>query len=208
MGYPFRYGINSVLLNEAGRRFFDSEFLLGIEPRPNGRVDKTYFTLLCADEDKDHPLCQGRSDPTPITGTLSSRSAVLFDLDDDGDLDIVTNEMNDRPQVLISNLSEKKKIRFLKVKLVGAASNRDGLGATVNVQAGGQTFTRYHDGKSGYLSQSSLPLYFGLGTAERIDRVQVIWPSGSRQELAKDIPLNGLLTMKEVEAEKRKAKSE
>ena len=110
MGYPFRYGINSVLLNEAGRRFFDSEFLLGIEPRPNGRVDKTYFTLLCADEDKDHPLCQGRSDPTPITGTLSSRSAVLFDLDDDGDLDIVTNEMNDRPQVLISNLSEKKKI--------------------------------------------------------------------------------------------------
>ena len=208
MGYPFRYAINSVLLNEAGQRFFDSEFLLGVEPRSNGRIEKIYFTLLCGTEDKDHPRCQGLSGPLPIAGSLSSRSAVLFDLDDDGDLDIVTNEMNDRPQGLISNLAERKPVHFLTVKLIGTTSNRDGLGATVKVQAGNKTFTRYHDGKSGYLSQSSLPLYFGLGTLERIDRVEVVWPSGSRQELAKDIPLNRLLAIREAAAGRREAKLE
>ena len=75
-------------------------------------------------------------------------------------------------------------------------------------RAGLRSFTHYHDGKSGYLSQSSLPLYFGLGTAEGIDRVEVLWPSGSRQEVTKDLLLNGLLTIKEVEAAKGKAKSE
>ena len=109
---------------------------------------------------------------------------------------------------LISNLSEKKTIHFLKLRLIGTTSNRDGLGATVKVRAGDQTFTRYHDGKSGYLSQSALPLYFGLGTAERINGVEVLWPSGTRQEVTKDIPHNGLLTIKEVEAGSRKANPE
>jgi enediyne biosynthesis protein E4 len=198
MGYPFRYAINSVLLNEAGQRFFDSEFLLGVEPRAGGRIEKVYFTLHCANEDESHPLCQGLSGSNPVDGSLSTRSAATFDLDDDGDLDIVTSEFNDHPQVLVSNLTGKKQINFLKVKLVGAVSNRDGLGATVTLQAGGRTLTRYHDGKSGYLSQSSLPLYFGLGNAERVERVEVIWPSGSRQELVRDIPTNSLVTIREV----------
>ena len=94
---------------------------------------------------------------------LGSRSAAIFDLDNDGDLDIVTNDFNSPPQVLVSNLSERQPIHWLKVKLTGTASNRDGLGATVRVIAGGRTLTKYNDGKSGYLSQSSLPLYFGLG---------------------------------------------
>jgi hypothetical protein len=196
MGYPFRYAINSVLLNEAGRRFFDSEFLLGVEPR--GRIEKVYFTLNCNGEDKDHPLCQGQSVPNPVDGSLSTRSAVIFDLDNDGDLDIVTSEFNDRPQVLVSNLAEKKTINFLKVKLIGTASNRDGLGATMKVQAGGRTFTRYHDGKSGYLAQSSLPLYFGLGAAEKVERIEVTWPSGGYQEQTRDIPINSLVTIREA----------
>jgi len=64
---------------------------------------------------------------------------------------------------------------------VGTASNRDGLGATVRVHAGGRVYTKYNDGKSGYLSQSSLPLYFGLGDATTIDRIEVDWPSGRKQ---------------------------
>jgi len=125
---------------------------------------------------------------------LTSRSSVIFDLDEDGDLDIVTNEMVGRPQVLVSNLSEKKPIHFLKVKLAGTVSNRDGLGATVKVRAGAKTYTRYHDGKSGYLSQSSsLPLYFGLGEADKADRIEVTWPSGTKQTLTENIPANALL---------------
>jgi hypothetical protein len=132
-----------------------------------------------------------------VTGTLSSRSSAVFDLDDDGDLDIVTNEWNDHPQVLISNLSEKKSIHYLKIKLIGTASNRDGLGATVKVHASTKTYTRYHDGKSGHLSQSSMPLYFGLDAAATIDRIEVLWPSGKKQLLTEGIPVDKLLTITE-----------
>jgi len=197
MGYPFRYGINSVLLNDNGRRFLDSEFVLGVEPRRNNRIEKEYFTLDCSGADKNHALAYHKKGIVTVIGSISSRSSVALDLDDDGDLDIVTNEQNDRPQVLVSNLSEKKQIHFLKIKLVGAASNRDGLGATVKVHCGSKTYTRYHDGKSGYLAQSILPLYFGLGDADRIDRIEVLWPSGRKQTLIEGISPNTTLTITE-----------
>ena len=197
MGYPFRYATDSVLLNENGRRFVDSEFVLGVEPRKNHRIEKEYFTLDASGQDKDNPLSRHRKGIVGVVGSISSRSSVAFDLDDDGDLDLVTNEFNDHPQVLISNLSEKRPVHFLKIKLAGTVSNRDGLGATVKVRCGPRTYTRYHDGKSGYLSQSSMPLYFGLGEAARIDQIEVLWPSGRKQTLSEAIPTNTLLTITE-----------
>ena len=197
MGYPLRYAINSVLLNESGQRFVDSEFVLGVEPRKDNRIEKEFFILNCSGEDKKHPLCRDQTGVLSVTGTLSSRSSVAFDLDDDGDLDLVTNEWNDHPQVLISNLSEKKPIRYLKIKLTGTVSNRDGLGAMVKVHSGSKTYTRYHDGKSGHLSQSSAPLYFGLDAAAKIDRIEVLWASGKKQMLTERIPVNTLLTITE-----------
>jgi hypothetical protein len=121
----------------------------------------------------------------------------LLDLDDDGDLDIVTNEQNDRPQVLISDLAQRQKIRFLKVRLIGSKSNRDGLGAVVKVHAAGRAFTQYADGKSGYLAQSALPLYFGLGEA-KAERIEVTWPSGRTQIVRENIVENGLITVRET----------
>jgi hypothetical protein len=197
MGYPLRYAINSVLLNEGGQRFVDSEFVLGVEPRQGNRIEKEFFTLDCSGEDKRHPLCRGKTGVLSVIGTTSSRSSAAFDLDDDGDLDLITNDWNDRPQVLISNLSEKAPIHFLKIKLVGTVSNRDGLGSTVRVQCGPKTYTRYHDGKSGYLSQSSMPLYFGLAAATSVDRVEVVWPSGRKQVITERIPVNAQLTITE-----------
>jgi enediyne biosynthesis protein E4 len=199
MGFGFRYGINRVLLNQNGERFGDAEFLLGIEPREGGRTMKVAFVLDCSGADKGHPLAQGRSGKLPVYETLSSRSSAIFDLDNDGDLDIVTNEMDDRPQVLVSNLSERKKIHFLKIKLVGSASNRDGLGTTVRVFAGKQKLTQYCDGKSGHLSQSSMPLYFGLGDATSVDRIELNWPSGKKQVLDSNIPVNSTFTITEGE---------
>jgi hypothetical protein len=129
---------------------------------------------------------------------LGSRSAAVFDLDNDGDLDIVTNDFNSAPQVLINNLSERRPIHWLKVKLIGTASNRDGLGAFVRVTFGGQTLTKYNDGKSGYLSQSSLPLYFGLGDGQKVDRVEVDWPSGRKQLITDDLRVNEVLQVTET----------
>jgi hypothetical protein len=197
MGYPLRYAINSVLLNENGERFRDSEFVLGVEPRAGQRIEKEFFVLDCDGEDRRHALCRGRTGQWSVTGSTSSRSSVAWDIDDDGDLDLVTNEWNDRPQVLISDLAQKKTVQYLKVQLRGTRSNRDGLGSTVRVQAGGKTYLRSHDGKSGYLSQSALPLYFGLGAAPSIERIEVSWASGRRQEIPGPIPVNRTMTITE-----------
>jgi enediyne biosynthesis protein E4 len=60
-----------------------------------------------------------------------------------------------------------------------------------------QTYTRYNDGKSGYLSQSVLPLYFGLGDSSKIDRIEIDWPSGRKQVITKDLHENETLKITE-----------
>ncbi len=200
MSFPFRYGINSMLLNNRGKKFLDAEFLLGIEPRRGGRTRTPWFTIDCSQPGLDplnQQVCRGQSGRITVMSTISSRSAVIFDLDNDGDLDIVTNDFNSEPQVLISDLAQVKPIHWLKVALTGTASNRDGLGATVKVHAGGQIYTKYNDGKSGYLSQSALPLYFGLGDATKIDRVEIQWPSGRKQALTDGLTANETLRITE-----------
>lgn len=133
-------------------------------------------------------------------GALGTRSSVIFDIDNDGDLDILTNDFNSEPMVLVSNLTERSKaVQFLKIRLVGTRSNRDGLGTTVKVQAGSQTYTKVHDGKSGYLSQSSSHLYFGLGQAEVVDRIEIRWPSGRTQVVSDPIKINSLVEIREPE---------
>ncbi len=185
MNFPFRYGINSLLLNDRGKVFRDSEFILGVEPRRGGRTHFYLTDMDCDGADKAKTPCAGKTGKVRLMSTLGSRTSALLDLDDDGDLDIVTGDFNSEAQVLISNLAEKKPIHWLKVKLRGTQSNRDGLGARVRVKAGGQTWTQWNDGSSGYLSHSVMPLYFGLGDAEKVDSVEVTWPSGKTQTVAR-----------------------
>ena len=186
MNFPFRYGVSSLLLNQRGNRFFDSEFLLGTEPRPESAI-QPQFDLDCSGPDRAIHLCNGREGTLTVLGSVGSRSSALFDLDGDGDLDIVTNELNGPPRVLISNLAQRRSVRSLTIHLEGRTSNRDGLGARVRVEAGALTQTKVQDGKSGYLSQSSMPLYFGLGSAGPIESVEVTWPSGKMQTLTEGL---------------------
>jgi len=198
MNFPFRYGVNSLLLNDHGQQFRDAEFILGVEPRRNGRTAKAWFRLDCDDEDKSNSYCQDRSGTVEVWGALGSRSSALFDLDEDGDLDIVTNEFNAEPMVLISDLSEKLAgLRFLKISLQGSKSSRDAIGARVEVKTDKGRYVQFNDGKSGYLSQSRMPLYFGLGDAGAIESVTVVWPSGKQQDLSTDLQLNQLLKIVE-----------
>jgi hypothetical protein len=132
-----------------------------------------------------------------VWGARGTRSSVIFDVDGDGDLDIVTNEFNAAPMVLVSNLSEKMRLRYLEVKLTGTTSNRDGLGAIVKVTAGGSTFTKVFDGNSGYLSHSLYPLYFGLGAAGTVDRIEILWPSGKTQTVHAPITINSRIEVRE-----------
>ena len=209
MNFPLRYGVNSLLLNEGGEGFRDSEFILGVEPRAGG-LAVPWFELDLVGADKDAPVLESLRkdgadlekfpDRIVVWGAMGSRSSAIFDLDDDGDLDIVTNEMNHYPMVLLSNLSEKKPdLAYLKVKLVGTKSNRSALGAVVRVQAGDLKLMKVKDGQSGYLSHSDFPLYFGLGAAKQIDRLEVSWPSGIVQVIEGPIDLNQMLTVEESE---------
>ena len=195
MNYPYRYMTNSVKLNDHGKTFVDAEFLLGIEPRKE--LTAPWFELDASGKDAKHPDAKGAKGRIEVWAARASRSAAIFDLDNDGDLDIVTNEFNTAPMVLVSNLSDKTRVHYVKVKLVGTKSNRDGLGANVRVTADGTTYTKLFDGNSGYLSHSLIPLYFGLGTAESIERIDVQWPSGTKQTLLPPIRTNGVVEVTE-----------
>jgi hypothetical protein len=197
MNYPHRYGINTVLLNDLGKRFVDAAFVLGVEPRRDGRTHTPWYTLDCLQEGLGTDLCRGQSGTITVMAPLGSRSAAIFDLDGDGDLDIVTNDFNSEPQVLVSDLASRRPIHWAAIVLTGSSSNRDGLGATVRVRAGSQTYTKVNDGKSGYLSQSALPLYFGLGDADTIERVEVDWPSGKKQVVTQGLDINRVLKVVE-----------
>jgi enediyne biosynthesis protein E4 len=203
MNYPERYMINPLRLNDRGRRFIDAEFLLGIEPRQGG-VAIPFFDLDTSGKDKDHRDAAGAAGRVTIWGARGTRSSVIFDLDGDGDLDIVTNEFNASPMVLVSNLTEQTTVRSLSVKLAGTTSNRDGLGAIVKVTAGGITYTKLLDGSSGYLSHGVYPLYFGLGAAETVDRVEVVWPSGAKQTVESPIRINSTIEVREPPAARGK----
>ena len=142
MNYPERYMINSVKLNDGGRRFVDAEFVLGVEPRSGRRLDAVVRARRLGQgqgPSRTRPAQTGR---VAVWGARGTRSAVIFDVDGDGDLDIVTNEFNAAPMVLVSNLTEKTRVRYVAVKLTGTTSNRDGLGAVVKVTAGGSRPTR------------------------------------------------------------------
>ncbi|HTZ82139.1 MAG TPA: CRTAC1 family protein [Candidatus Acidoferrales bacterium] len=108
------------------------------------------------------------------------RGLAYADFDRDGDLDLLITT-NNGPAYLYRNdvLSGNRSIRF---HLVGTKSNRDGIGATVRVFAGGLMQTRMVKGGSSYLSQSELPVTFGLEKRDRIDRVVIDWPSGRTEE--------------------------
>jgi hypothetical protein len=99
--------------------------------------------------------------------------------------------------VLVSNLTEKTSVRYVQVRLTGTASNRDGLGAVVKVTAGGSTYTKVMDGNSGYLSHSVYPLYFGLGAADAVQGIEVLWPSGRKQVLQAPLAMNATIEVRE-----------
>ncbi|MFP6673719.1 MAG: FG-GAP-like repeat-containing protein [Pirellulaceae bacterium] len=184
MCFPYRYSANSLLLNDRGVGFLDSEFVLGVEPRAEGARIKPWFQLDADNQDRKNRICKGRTGKVTVWSALGSRSSVLFDFDDDGDLDIITNDFNSKPLVLVSNLSsENASLKWLKIKLQGTRSNRDGLGAFVTVTASGQSYYQAYDGQSGYLSQSRKPLYFGLGDVAEVTDIKIVWPSGVVQTL-------------------------
>jgi hypothetical protein len=111
------------------------------------------------------------------------RGLACGDFDRDGDLDILMTT-NNGPAYLYRNdqLAGNRSIRF---HLVGKQSNRDAIGATVRIYYEGTTQSRMVKSGSSYLSQSELPVTFGLGKRDQIERVVIQWPNGRTEEYKK-----------------------
>lgn len=108
------------------------------------------------------------------------RGLAVGDFDNDGDVDLLLTT-NNGPAVLLRN-DRQSRNRSLRLTLRGTTSNRDAIGARVQVMHGGVTQTRMVRSGSSYLSQSELPITVGVGARDLVERVVVTWPNGKAEE--------------------------
>jgi len=129
----------------------------------------------------------------------NSNGAAYADLDNDGDLDIVVNNIN-QPAFLYQNESNRNPDNhYLEIKLQGEGRNTQGIGAKVSVSCNGKKQYIEQMSSRGYLSAVSPVLHFGLGNESKVDSLEITWPSGKQQVLT-NITSNQLLTLSENKA--------
>jgi hypothetical protein len=131
---------------------------------------------------------------TVLSERTTARGACFADYDNDGKVDAFLVNLGAKG-TLVHNISESTG-NWVAIKLRGTKSNRDGIGARIEVSAGGKRWTAERVASSGYLSQDDDRVHFGLGAAESIDKIQIHWPSGRDQTLEKQA-VNRVITIEE-----------
>jgi hypothetical protein len=111
-----------------------------------------------------------------FTVVSSARGLAVGDLWNDGRMSVVINNVYDRPSLLVNSAHYDN--HWVAFRAIGTRSNRDGIGAKITVKAGSRTLVDEVRSGSSYVSQNDLRVHFGLGSAKKIDYVQVRWPSG------------------------------
>lgn len=130
----------------------------------------------------------------PFAEKRTGRGAAFGDIDNDGDPDVIINNLDGPPQLLRNDGGNAN--NSILIKTMGVKSNRDGIGARVKIVSGDLTqIGEVYSGGS-YLSQSDLRLAFGVGKRTKIDLIEVHWPSGTIDNIA-DTTVNKILTIKE-----------
>lgn len=155
----------------------------------SGPDDNEYYENLYANGENRFVNSSSKAKLGDVTISVSE---AVFDYDNDGDLDIlVTN--NDRKSYFYENkitdfTNPRKDLHWLQVSLRGTTSNRDAIGTKISVKTNRGSLYRYYSGV-GFLSQSLKQVHFGLGSANQILELKVIWPSGL-VEIFKNIPVD------------------
>ena len=111
-----------------------------------------------------------------------SRGLAVGDLDDDGRLDIVTNDLDGAPQIIRNEIAAAG--NWLLVRLKGRGLNTGAIGAVVTARAGSLVQRRLVQSGSSYISQEDKRLHFGLGKAGQVDSLEVTWPDGTKTTMA------------------------
>jgi enediyne biosynthesis protein E4 len=144
---------------------------------PAGTTDMPHLFVNANGRFTDVARSVGGGFADPKTG----RGAAFADIDGDGDLDAVVTTNGGPVHLYRNDLGGSQ--RGLRLRLIGTTSNRDAIGARATVRAGTRTASGVVRTGSSYLSQSELPLTFGLGPASKADEVTIVWPGGKRDAL-------------------------
>jgi hypothetical protein len=134
-------------------------------------------------------------DGGPVLGVKTvSRGACFADYDNDGKVDAFVVNLG-APATLLHNVTQNSN-HWLTVTLKGKKSNRDGIGAHLELLIGGRKLVAERFAGSGYLSQDDGRIHFGLGTATKADKLTIHWPSGQEQVL-ENLAVDRVLTVEE-----------
>ncbi|WP_228027926.1 VCBS repeat-containing protein [Costertonia aggregata] len=131
-----------------------------------------------------------------------SNGAAFSDLDLDGDLDLIINNINEKAFILKNNASSKKSFRYLKIRLNGSSQNKHAIGAKVTIWNQGKPQTHFQSVVRGYLSSVDPIVFFGVKN-KKIDSLEVKWPTGAVTRL-KNIASNQTMTLEITKAKKEK----
>ena len=191
VGRPNDLDYINYIQSDSAQRYFSDEKLFN--QMPSGKVANFFF------QNKGDLTFNDVSDSWIGSEPGLSAGASYSDLDNDGDLDLVVSNVNDKASVYRNDLPDSVS-NFLKIKFEGKENNRFGVGAKATIYADGKEFYYEQIPTRGWLSSVDVVMHIGVGTAAKVDSVRVLWP-GDKMQLVRSPAINQTLVVNEKDSQ-------